>query len=116
MPSQKTASRRLHPLRSLVVRSIAMVAISVLLVLAVTEVRNSWKLTSKTEESLRIRGTETVSLLAAQIGGDVQFGNTARLEQVLGNFTASAGEAALGSRVFNAQGNVIASTPGTRPT
>ncbi|MEW9919410.1 methyl-accepting chemotaxis protein [Marimonas sp. MJW-29] len=112
MSSDNSTADRVHPLQSLFFKCTFMMALCVLAVVAVTEWRNTQKVRAITEENIVTQAEEVTRLLASQLGGAVRFGKEQAVRPVLDGFSESAGDAALGVLVFDADGAVMSQTQG----
>ncbi len=89
--------------RSLFFKCTAMVAICVMLVVAVIEVRNTTRIIAAAEEGISKRAFEVTELLGQQLGGSIKFGNVEALNEITAGVGETAGADKVGTAVFNAK-------------
>ena len=110
MSPQDNQTKRVHPLHSLFFKCTFMVAICVLLVVTVIQVRNYQKLLDKAETDTVERASQVTELLAMQMGGAIKFGKVQALADLTQDFTQSSGEEALGVAVYGADSGALFAT------
>ncbi len=96
--------------RSLFFKCTAMVALCVLLVVAVIEVRNTAKTLEAAEEAITIRAFEVTDLLSQQLGGSIKFGNVQALTEITTGAAETAGQDKIGTAVYNTKQEALVGT------
>ncbi|MFK7835403.1 MAG: methyl-accepting chemotaxis protein [Sulfitobacter sp.] len=98
---------RVHPLRSLFFKCTLMVAICVVLVVTIIEVRNMQTMITSVEQSIAAQAEKGTGILGAQLGGAVRFGNTAEVEKIISEVTDGFSEGLIGVVVYDVAGNAL---------
>ena len=97
--------------RGLFFKCTMMVAICVLLVVAIIEVRHNIQITSKTQTVIQQRALEVTKLLSKQIGGSVKFQNQEALAEISSSVSNTAGDDLKGIAIYNVNGDAMHTIP-----
>ena len=111
MAPQDNQREKVHPLHSLFFKCTFMVAVCVLLVVTVIQVRGYQKLLAMDERNVSERAAQVTELLAMQMGGAIKFGKADALADLTEGFIKSSGKAALGVAIYGAQDDALFVTP-----
>lgn len=100
-------------LNSLFFNCTLIVAICVMAVVAVIEVRNQIQVTKKAERAISQRGLEVTKLLGLQMGGSIKFANSEALQEITSKVVETAGADVIGTVIFDQSMSEIYLSEGT---
>ncbi|MCX7560828.1 methyl-accepting chemotaxis protein [Sulfitobacter sp. F26204] len=98
---------RVQLIHSLFFKCTFMVAICVLMVVAVIELRNGQDVKTRTIRAIGHRAQDVTDLLAMQMGGAIKFGNVDAVTQLVDGVMENSGQDLLGVMVFDANETVL---------
>ena len=107
MASDSIPSTKIPLLRSLLFKCTVMIALCVVMVVAVTEIRYGLKLNEAVADQITSSGAEVSHFLASQLGGAIKFRDAGALETTISQFEQNVGRETLGAAVISAQGEVL---------
>ena len=103
MASEGTQKAGVPPLQSLLVKCTGLVAICVVVVVSLIEVRSFLTQKERTRHDLAQDAYELTDLVSLQLGGAVKFGNTVAISEIADKAFVHAGEEVLGATIVDAK-------------
>ncbi len=107
MSSEVASSKQISLVQSLFFKCTSMVAVCVIAVVAVIEVKNFVDASQSLNRAVAERAQEVSRLLGVQLGGSIKFGNTEAIDGIVNGLTETAGQDALGALVMDANGTEL---------
>ncbi len=107
MSAEVASSSNISLVKSLFFKCTSMVAVCVIAVVAVIEVKSSVDASRSLDRALAERAMEVSRLLGMQLGGSIKFGNTDAIDGIVSGLIETAGEDAQGALVIDANGTEL---------